>query len=236
MQFESQTRRIPMTNQENKNFSMNLDAYLLEMYQEQGHEPTLDAINDVLKQWEEANIGPTNKIYEMDGTPMTREQYAQYTVETIGAYVHALTQCQPTEFQNEDWEAIEDLEIIKHLELLLGQYYNNYRAITREINGLLDRREEVAEYFAKNASHWAHLKFRKPSPNKESVALYTMAKQTQLKAIAPGYGFFRGLAIKTKQVDEWTRIEDDPSIGVGICDILGEFGNQVAQDQNENFV
>ncbi|CAO3683798.1 unnamed protein product [Rhizopus microsporus] len=165
---------------------MNLDAYLLEMYQEQGHEFTLAAINDVLKQWEEANIGPTNK----------------YTVETIGAYVHALSQCQPTEYQNEDWEAIENLEIIKHLELLLGQYYDNYRAITREINGLMDKREEIAEYFAKNASHWAHLKFRKPSPSKESVALYTMAKQTQLKAIAPGYGFFRGLAIKTKQVDE----------------------------------
>ncbi|KAG1167590.1 hypothetical protein G6F70_009450 [Rhizopus microsporus] len=224
------------TNQGNQKFSMNLDAYLLEMYQEQGHEFTLAAINDVLKQWEEANIGPTNKVYEMDGAPMTREEYAQYTVETIGAYVHALSQCQPTEYQNEDWEAIENLEIIKHLELLLGQYYDNYRAITREINGLMDKREEIAEYFAKNASHWAHLKFRKPSPSKESVALYTMAKQTQLKAIAPGYGFFRGLAIKTKQVDEWTRIEDDPTVGAGICNLLDEFGNHEPQDQYENFV
>lgn len=52
------------------------------------------------------------------------------------------------------------------------------------------------------------------------------AKQTVLRSTVPGYSLYRNLIMKVKQMDPWTRIEDDSSRGVGICD---ENSNQVVQ-------
>jgi hypothetical protein len=50
---------IPMVNQNDNAFSMDMDTHIKKVYQEQGYEAALTVMNDFLIMWEDCNIGPT---------------------------------------------------------------------------------------------------------------------------------------------------------------------------------
>ncbi|EIE82413.1 hypothetical protein RO3G_07118 [Rhizopus delemar RA 99-880] len=198
-----------------EDFTMDLETYLTKLYQEQGLEVTLAATLDFLEMWENCNIGPENSTYEVNGIKRTKEEYAMYTIENIQAKLGVKFQ---DELQEDSWEKEDDEELLNNIEELIRNQYNQYTTTIREIARLQEQRDDLCELLTRNTTHWAHFKFRRPTAQPESVATYMAAKQILLKAIIPGYGLYRALTNRMKQVDKWTRIEDDSSRGPGICE------------------
>ncbi|KAG0776560.1 hypothetical protein G6F21_013611 [Rhizopus arrhizus] len=206
-------------------FSMDLEAFLLQVYQEQGYESTLAFTKDFLLKWEDCNVGPENPLYEIDGINRTREEYAVYMADNISAMAREIGN-EVNLDQTDNWEELDDQDFLAKLESLLQNQFSQYTGIIREIERLKDQKEALSDLFSSNVSAWAHYKFKKPAATPDSVALYMAAKQTVLRSIVPGYSLYRNLTMKVKQMDPWTIIEDDSSRGVGICD---ENGNRVVQ-------
>ncbi|KAG0751724.1 hypothetical protein G6F33_012971 [Rhizopus arrhizus] len=203
----------PATNEED--FTMDMETYLTKLYQEQGLEVTLAATLDFLEMWENCNIGPENCTYEIAGIKRTREDYAMYTIENIQAKLGVKVQ---DELQEDNWEKEDDEEFLNNIEELIRDQYNQYTTTIRDIARLQDQRDELCELLSRNTTHWAHFKFRRPTAQPDSIATYMAAKQILLKAIIPGYSLFRAFTNRMKQVDKWTRTEDDSSRGPGICE------------------
>ncbi|ORE03735.1 hypothetical protein BCV72DRAFT_314695, partial [Rhizopus microsporus var. microsporus] len=110
---------------------------------------------------------------------------------------------------NEDWQVEDDKDFLRTIETLIRQQYEDYKAAMHEMARLESLREELSETLARNVSHWAHFRLRKPAKNSQDVSLYLAAKQTLLRTIMPGYGTFRSLSAKIKSIDTWERIVVD---------------------------
>lgn len=207
----------------NEPWSMNLEDYLKEMYLQHGYDVALLAAVDFLDMWEQCSVGPEQIKYDVDGKIMTKNEYALHIVnnikalETMAQDKNTMDMNNDTDVQEESWEDQDDQELLENLESLLRQQHDDYRALVSQMEQLEANRQFMCEQFARNVSHWAHFRFVRPKPTLDSVAIYMAAKTLHLKLIIPEYGHFRSLALKAKQIDSWTRIEDDSSQGARIC-------------------
>ena len=221
-------------NQENKqveeSFSMNIDAYLVELYQQQGYEVAFAAALDFIKITEADHIHPINDAYDAGGIPITRTQFATLMLEGLNIFPTepCIDQEEAIYGPNDDWQVEDDKEFLKAIEGLIRQQYNEYKAAKGELARLEQLRESISDVLARNISYWAHFRLRKPAKNHQDVSLYLTAKQVLLRSVIPGYGAFRSLSNKIKYADTWGRIGVDSTGAAGICNSNdAENGNSV---------
>ncbi|KAG0925436.1 hypothetical protein G6F26_012905 [Rhizopus arrhizus] len=200
-----------------KDFSMDMDAYLMAIYKKQGYEVTMTAVMDFLMMWEDCNVGPTEVLYEIDGITCTREEYAVHTIKNISAMVSA-EENGKGDIYEANWEDEDDLELLKNLEGLINSQHKQFVDTLHEFERIQELKEQLCDLLASNINHWAHFRFRRPNNTPESVTAYLAAKQIMLKAIIPDYRLYRALTLKIKQKDNWARIVGDSSGIAGICD------------------